>query len=248
MKRFIDNKKIIYCLGIVLTLMLWQLLSFTIGKKTMIFPGPFSTFREMIVLLGKAYTYKCIFQSLIRMLIGFLIAFILALIIGTIAGEIEIVEDLLKPTLTTLKTIPTASVVFLFIILSGARIAPVYIVILIAFPILYEGVVGGIKNVDKYVIDASKVCGANMWKRIFYISLPLAKPYIVVSILSSLALSFKIEIMSEVITGSTYPGLGSAISTCRKIEPANMVPIFAYSLIAIIISLIIDYFVEKIQA
>lgn len=214
----------------------------------MVFPGPFSTFKEMIVLLTRSYTYKCIFQSLIRMIVGFVIALILALIFGIFAGEFRLLEELLKPTLTTLKTIPTASVVFLFIILSGARIAPVYIVILIAFPILYEGIVGGIKNVDKEVIEASKVSGADFITRIFKISLPLAKPYITVSILSSLALSFKIEIMSEVITGSTYPGLGSAISTCRKIEPANMVPIFAYSLIAIIISLIIDYFVEKIQA
>lgn len=213
----------------------------------MVFPGPFSTFKEMFILLAKSYTYKCISQSLLRMFIGFIVALILALICGTIAGEFKIVEELLKPTLTALKTIPTASVVFLFIILSGARIAPIYIVVLIAFPILYEGIVGGIKNVDKEIVEACKVSGADTFRKIFYISLPLAKPYIIVSVLSSLALSFKIEIMSEVITGSTYPGLGSAISTCRKIEPANMVPIFAYSLIAIIISLIIDYFVEKLQ-
>lgn len=214
----------------------------------MVFPGPFSTFKEMIVLLGRSYTYKCIGQSLLRMTIGFFAALLLALIIGTLSGEVRIIEELLKPTLTALKTIPTASVVFLFIILSGARIAPIYIVVLIAFPILYEGVVGGIKNIDKDVIEASEVCGANLFTRIFSISLPLAKPYIIVSILSSLSLSFKIEIMSEVITGSTYPGLGSAISTCRKIEPANMVPIFAYSLIAIIISLVIDKIIDKIQA
>ena len=89
------------------------------------------------------------------------------------------------------------------------------------------------------MIDASKVDGSKGISTIFRIRLPLAIPYILVGIASSFALSFKIEIMAEIITGDTSHGLGSAISAAQKNDPSNMVPIFAYSLIAIVFILIV---------
>ena len=59
-------------------------------------------------------------------------------------------------------------------------------------------------------------------------------------IASSFALSLKIEIMAEVITGYTRLGLGSAILSAQRSDPTNMVPVFAYSLVAIVIMLVFD--------
>ena len=69
--------------------------------------------------------------------------------------------------------------------------------------------------------------------------LPTLAPGFASAFTSSFALSFKIEIMAEIIAGSTKPGLGSAIKYATTSDPSNMVPIFAYSLIAIVIMLII---------
>ena len=61
-----------------------------------------------------------------------------------------------------------------------------------------------------------------------------------VGVASSFALSLKIEIMAEVITGYTRMGLGSAILAAQRSDPTNMVPVFAYSLVAIVVMLIVD--------
>ena len=53
--------------------------------------------------------------------------------------------------------------------------------------------------------------------------------------------------MAEVITGTTFPGLGSAIATSRKIDPANLSPVFAYSLIAILIALILTFIAKRMK-
>ena len=240
MKRFISDKRFAYILGVILLVILWQAFSLMVGEQTMVFPGPVSTFEYALYLLGKPYTYRAIGQTLLRMFSGFGISFVFALLIGTVAGNSLFIEELLKPFMTTIRAIPTVSLIYLFIVLYGFKNAPMALVIMICFPIIYEGVKDGIKNVDEDIIKASRVDGASLFKENIMVRLPLAVPYIVVALTSSFSLSFKIEIMAEVITGSTNLGLGSAILGARSADPTNMVPIFAYSLIAIVLILIID--------
>lgn len=239
MKKFITKIKFEYILGIVLFLTIWFLISFIVDEKTMIFPDPISTFKETFRILKTNYVYKCLSESLIRLIIGFGISFILALVFGIIAGNSKSLKRVFTPTISVLKSIPTASLVFLFLVLVGAKNAPILMVILISFPILYESISGGIENMDKDVINAMKLDSGSFIYNIIKIQIPLIIPYVVIGIASSFALSFKIEIMAEILTGSTRNGLGSAILASQKNDPTNMVPIFAYSLIAIIFSSLI---------
>lgn len=239
MKKFIINKYVLTILGCFLFLAIWILISLIVNDTKMIFPDPLSTIKETFRILSKQYVYKCIAWTMYRMLIGFTISFACALIFGILAGHFDWLKTLLNPIVIALKSIPTAALVFLFLIVSGARYAPIYIVILISFPILYESISAGIHNVPNEMIEASKVDGAKWYDMAFRIRLPLAIPYILVGIASSFALSFKIEIMAEIITGDTRNGLGSAINAAQKSDPSNMTTIFAYSLIAIVFILLI---------
>ena len=220
---------------------IWQVFALMIGQRTMVFPGPVESFKYAFYLLSRPYTYKCILATMSKMLIGFAVSLVLGLFFGIIAGNYPFFEQLIRPTIIALRAIPTASLVYLFIVLAGFKVAPIYLVVLISFPIIYEGVTGGIENISRNINNALKVDGASFLKKNFRIKLPLALPYIVVAMTSSFSLCFKIEIMAEVITGSSNPGLGSAILGARSSDPTNMVPIFGYSLIAIGLMLLIDY-------
>lgn len=247
MKKFISNRITLTIIGIIVFLTAWLLISYAVDEKSMIFPNPIVTFQEAFNLLGKKSLYFDIGYSMFRTLVGFLLAFICALLFGVLAGHFHFLEKIFKPTMVALKSVPTVALVFLFIVLSGAKWAPIFIVFLICFPILYESVIGGFKSVDEDVLQASKVDGANWFKTILLIKLPLALPYVFVGMVSSFALSFKIEIMAEVITGDTGYGLGSSIAYAQSSDPANMVPIFAYSIIAIIFILILSFLEELIR-
>ena len=74
----------------------------------------------------------------------------------------------------------------------------------------------------------------------FKIRVPIASPYIIVGLASSFALSLKTTIMAEIITGDTGPGLGNAIRAYRSLDPTDLSPVFAISVIAIVIVLIVD--------
>ena len=247
MKRFITNRYTIFALGTIFVFLVWFLISLIIDKNGSIFPSPILTFARLGELLQEANTYRCLLFTMLRMLAGFGLSFLLALVLGAFAGNSTWLYEFLKPLMVTIKSIPTVALVFVFIVIVAPRDAPIFVVMLICFPILYEGVVGGIKNVEKDLVDASKVDGASSFKSLLFVKVPLAIPYIIVAMASSFALSFKIEIMAEVLTGYTRNGLGSVIRAAQAADPNDMTTIFAYALLAVLIMLLVTLLEQVIK-
>lgn len=240
MKTYISTKLKYEILGVILLAIIWQVLSVLIDQNSLLLPSPIDTIKHCFILFQGSYIYECIFETFYKMIIGFSISFMIAFVLGIIAGNSEKFQLIILPFISLCKSIPTASLVYLFILISGVSNAPIYIVVLISLPILYESVCSGLMSVDKELIEAGQVDGSSFFNTIIRIKLPLAIPYIILGIKQSFALAFKVEIMAEVITGSSSNGLGCAIVSAQRNDPTNMVPVFAYSLIAILIMLIID--------
>lgn len=251
MKKLISKPysyPILYTLGILFVFVAWFLISLSQGQGNLIFPSPAATISKLGELLSGPYIYKCIGWTMLRTLEGFGIAFGAALLIGSLAGTIKPLQAFLKPLIIVFKSAPTAAFVFLFLVLSGSSKAPIYIVIILAFPILYDAVVGGINNIPPEINDAVRVDRGGFFYPLVKIHIPLAAPYVLVGLASSFALSFKTSIMAEIITGSTNYGLGNLITSYRNGDPSDLTPIFAITFLAILIILIIDllsYFTKK---
>ncbi|MDO4940785.1 MAG: ABC transporter permease subunit [Erysipelotrichaceae bacterium] len=241
MKKFTSNKLFYRLIGLVLLFTIWQIASMLIKQGSFILPSPFETLSYTGKILGSSYLYDCILVSAKNLLFGFLFAFIVAFVFGVIAGNSNQFKEILSPFISTMKSIPTASVIYLFMLLVGIENSPIIIVFLVCFPIIYEAIVSGIENIDEVIIEASKVDGDNVFSCNKNIKIPLAVPSIILGISSCFGLGFKIEIMAEIITGSGKLGLGSAIASSQRSDPTNLVPVFAYSLIAIVLMLIIDF-------
>ena len=233
--------------GILFIFALWIFISLVIIKDNeMLFPTPWATFSYLFEILKIKNTYLNILHSFIRMIIGYGISIILALILGTISGLIIPFRKLLNPTIVMLKSIPTACLLFLFIVLVGFKDAPIFVVILVSFPILYDSVVGGLDNISTNLADALKLDGGDKLQNIFKVRLPLASNFIMVGIISSFSLAFKVEIMSEILAGSTSYGIGSRIKQIQANE-VSLTGIFAWALIAIILMIIVDYIIRLLK-
>ena len=238
-KTFITSNYTIFTLGIIFVFALWFIFSFMVGSGNLYFPSPTETFTEIGRLLGKSYTYRSLLWTLIRTLIGFGTSFVCAMVFGVLAGNFYKLSVFLKPLVTVLKSIPTAALVFLFLVLSGSKNAPIYIVFLLSFPILYEAFIGGIRSIPDEINDALKIDSKKI-HGVLKVKIPLAAPYVIVGLASSFALSIKTEVMAEIITGSTDEGLGCMISLYRNSDPTNMTPIFAIAVIILVIVLFVD--------
>ena len=246
-KKIVLNKYFLSILGIIFFFLLWTALYFIAGQRQSVFPSPLETIQEAFSYLGDAYIYKCIWGSLERMLIGFGVASFFGILVGVIVGNYTSLKYVFNPTIIALKAIPTAAIVFLFLVMAGLKNAPIYVVAIIVFPMVYEATVSGYNHIPEEIILASKVDSNNKIYTNFKIKFPLSFPYIALGLVSSFALSFKIEIMAEVISGSSSYGLGRAIQSAYINSTTGLVPTFAYSFIAIVVILIVTLIIDIIK-
>lgn len=247
LRKAMTNKYLLTAVGVLLFFLIWVVIYYLAGSNRIIFPEPIETFNEMFIYLKDSYTYLCIWESLKRMLIGFVTASVLAIVLGIVVGNYSSLKYVFNPTMVAIKAVPTAALVFLFLMLTGLKNAPIYIVGVIVFPIVYEATIAGYSSIDEFVIMSSRIDGANKFRSNAFIKFPLALPTIILGLVSSFALSFKIEIMAEVISGSTADGIGIAIRSAYINSDKGMVPTFAYSLIAIIVMLLVTLILDLLK-
>lgn len=246
--KHIINKYTLTIFGIGFFFLLWYLIFILAGSSIYIFPDPASTIKEAFSYFVRPYIYKCIWGSLYRMIIGFSIAAILGIALGMVVGNYTKMKYVFNPTMIALRSVPTAALVFLLLVLVGFKNASLYIVMVIVFPMVYEATVSGYQNIDKDVLMAMRVDSANHFSSNFKIKLPLSMPYIAVGLTSSFALSFKIEIMAEVITSSSKSyGLGRAIAVAYANQSNGLVSTFAYAFIAILVMMLVSLLIWIIK-
>ena len=229
-----------FFLGFLFLIGVWFLVSALVDINSMVFPSPWNTFKLMFQLLGQKKTYGYLGFSIIRLLIGFLASFLLAFLLGIIVNNNEALYNFFTPIITFFKAAPTATFVFLFLVLFGGRNAPALVVIVMTFPILYESIVSAIRSTDETVLDAAQIDGAGKFKTLFTVQIPLGIPYISLGIVSTFAMAFKVEIMAEIITGITKGGIGTMININNLLDSTDLTPMFAYSTMAIILVLLVS--------
>ena len=244
--KFKTLKRIIISVsGIVFFFLVWFIVATCINST--LFPTPFVAFAQMFNLLGKSSTWLAIGGTFLRLLIAFGISLILALIFGILAGLIKGFKRFFSPFVTVFRTIPTAALIFILIVLVKSTVSLVIIDFLLMFPILYEAVVTGIRNIDKTVIDALEVDQGKTNKlAIFKVLIPMSGPYIILGMIQSLGLGMKVSIMSEVLVGDTsVPGLGRMLRVASS--EADMPTIFAIAIISIVLISLLDILVKTLK-
>lgn len=247
MKKINKNKLflIYFPIGIVILFFLWWGLSAII--KSTLFPSPIEVIPTSIYFLGKGYTYVAIGGTFLRILISFLISFIVGLILGVLAGNFYRFEIIMKPIMSFFRSIPTAAIVLVLIVLFKPYWTPIIVTCLVMTPLFYEAFLTGIKNINSNIKDEMKMDGSSIFNSLFKIHIPIIYPYVLLAIVQSFGLGMKVSIMAEILGGSNeISGLGRLIQA--EYMDANAKNVLAYSLIAILIVVIIDFilmFVKK---
>jgi hypothetical protein len=120
------------------------------------------------------------------------------------------------------------------------------IVSLIIFPMIYQNLLHSFENIDNELIMINKMDNINPIKNFFLFIFPITLSGLLNAIIQTLGLSIKIQIMSEILTGSTnIKGIGLLINNYRtNLEIEN---VFALTLMIILFVYIIELLVKKIK-
>ena len=229
------NKKqeIISC---ILILIIWQLVAIKINNEIYLprLENVISSIRE--IFKSEDFVIN-ILSSFYRSILSFVIAYLLATILGVLSLIYPIFKSFLKPINSVGKTIPTMVLVVLSLIWFDKDKAPYIVGISIGFPILYEGVVNSITNIDKKLIEMCEIYNVSVGKKIKKIYLPSIKFYTLGILMSTFSLAFKVVIAGEVHGQPKY-GIGSAIQLEKMNFNTNA--IFDWIIIISIISIVFE--------
>lgn len=229
--------------AVLFIVILWQWNSQRIDNA-FIFPYPADVFKTLFTLLMSANTYIVILSSFQRLIISIGIASILGISFGLIAGIKPFIAEVLSPVVTSLRTLPVASVIVVILILYGQSNSLYIITFLMLFPILYEATRQGVLNIDKSLVEALSLERRRVVYELFNIYLPLSVPFIKTGLLQSIGIGFKVLVMAEFIAQSPV-SIGRALYLGRVNIQYEQV--FAWTIIIIIIVSAIEIIVNRLK-
>ena len=191
----------------ILILIGWTALAKSSWVPSLTMPSPWGTVLELKSMFGNQNLASNIGVSLTRAVVGLLFGGAFGFVVGLFSGLTKIGEELFDATLQALRAIPFIALIPLFILWFGIGETPKILVVALAsyFP-MYINTAGGVRNVDRKVVEAAKTFGVERLALLRQVILPLALP----QILTGLSLSMVVSILALVAgeTISSQNGIG----------------------------------------
>ena len=170
-------------------------------------PGPDQVLRRGIDLAAKGTLGADILASLQRVLLGFFIGSGLAIPLGFAMGWYRPVRAIIEPWTQFFRTIPPLAIIPLAIVFLGIGEVPkVFVIALAAFLVSIIATFQGVINVDRTLINAGRVLGANDLVIFRRIAVPASLPFITVGLRQGLGSAWATLVASELI--AAQQGLG----------------------------------------
>lgn len=184
--------------AVLLTLLVWQLGAWALGQRLLL-PGPVTVARRLAELVGEGGFLSSVGFTLGRIALGFLAGALLAAALGALAARYRAAEILLRPVMTAVKSVPVASFVILVLIWLGSERLSVFIAFLMVLPVVYTGVLQGLKSADVQLLEMARVFHLGPGNRLRLVLLPALKPYLLSSCGVAAGLAWKAGVAAEVI-------------------------------------------------
>ena len=225
-------------LSIILFLLLWQILSAVIDSS-LILPGPAKVFFNLISLLKTKAFYKNFLFSFLRVISAFSISLFAGIILGTACGFFSSVKSFFSFPLTIIRSTPIVALILILVFIFQSSQVPVIAAVLMAFPIVTTSICTGTENFkkDSKINEMTNIFGFTERQKAKYIFLPLIKPHLKDSAVSSFGIAWKVVAAGEVLSLPRF-AMGTAISKAQvHLETAD---VLSYTLVLIIASYTIE--------
>lgn len=191
-------------ISIVAGVFIWWALSLLKGVGL---PGPVDVAIKFVTLFADGTLLPNIGASLSRVLLGFLIGSGLAIPLGFLMGWYRPVRALLEPWTSFFRMIPPLAIIPLAIVLMGIGEVPkIFVITLAAFLVSVVATFQGVIDVNKTLVNAGRVLGANDFTIFRRIIVPSSIPFIMVGLRQALGASWATLVAAELIAAQA--GLG----------------------------------------
>ena len=212
--------------------------------NSILLPTPLAVAQAAIDLAKSLELFEHAAISLGRMVVSITIASTIAIPLGLAMGLSTRLERIVDPTIEILRPISGIAWIPLALFIFGiGNTLPVFIMTYAAFFPIVVGTVGGVRAVDRRLIDAARTMGVPQRTIVTRVVVPAALPSLLVALRLGVALSWTAVVAAELIGAPS--GLGYAVEWYRELLATPQV----MSFIAMIgvIGYLCDAFVRELN-
>lgn len=212
--------------GVLAVLVLWQVLSVTGVLPSDSFPSLFSVVHSLVTELGTSAGWSAIANTLAGWAIGFAIGAIAAIACGMGIGLSRAAYRSTILVIEFMKTVPVIAILPLLLLQYGGTLKMEYI--LVAFGVFWPlviQVVYGVRSMDPVARDTAEALRVTGLRRLAYVVLPSAAPFIATGLRIAAAAALIIAIIAELIGGAD--GLGREILLAQNAGTGSLPLLYA---------------------
>lgn len=229
--------------GLFLPLGVWWIAARSLDLAIAL-PPPGAVLRETgSVLVGEAF-WKDVSATAARAIGALVGSIVIAVPLGMAAQRRRHIAFLIGPSVTFLRAIPFISLILVAVIWFSSGAVPVFVTVLMVFPLVYQAVVTGVASVDPKLAEMSRSYHVAWRKRVLRLWLPGALPTILGGIRAANGIAWKVAVAAEVLSVPAE-GIGRAMGEARLYLETEVV--FAWTVVLVLFSGLTDRLLSVIE-
>ncbi len=222
--------------------MIWQAASVLTGLEILL-ASPVNVFLALVRMIGTKVFYITLANSFVKITLGFLAAFVAGTILGLLSGKYGIIEEILGPPVQLMKTLPITSFIILLLIWFGSENVAVFIAFIVIFPMIYTGVIDGMRNVDTQLKEMAEIFQIPAFRKIRCIYVPQVAPFVEANLKTGIGMCWKAGVSAEVI-GLVRYSVGEQLYYSKLY--LMTAELFAWSIVVVIVSRLFEMLFIKL--
>ncbi|MCH5171632.1 MAG: ABC transporter permease subunit [Erysipelotrichales bacterium] len=193
-------------------------------------------------------TIKIFLLTIIRVFLALVASLITSFVISLLYYYNKLTMDFLKPILAIMKAAPLAAIaIYIFLVVRGEvgkPLQPYLVTYLVTLPIILEGFIGSIDNMPDSIINELKITKGTKFYKYIKVYFPLMIPNIIITLLQTIGLGFKVMIMAEYLC-YTKSSVGVLIYNAYSV--LDMAQLIAVIIEIVIIVLVGEFVIKQIK-
>ena len=228
--------------AIAFWLLCWQGLSLWVNSPILLV-SPVQTVQSLLRQLGRGSFWQAVGSTGLRILLGFALSTVLGVLLGVLSYRLPLLETLLSPLISVMKSVPMASITILILLWVPSRNLSICISVLIGLPILYSATLSGLQATDEKLLEMAACFHVPFYRQWLRLFMPQLKPFLQSALSSAIGLCWKSGIAAEVIgipSGTIGEKLYQAKVTLETPE------LFSWTLTVVLLSVGCEWVVKRV--
>ncbi|MBQ7351626.1 MAG: ABC transporter permease subunit [Clostridia bacterium] len=228
---------IILPLAIILLFVGVWFLSYVVVGEEIIIPSPINVLKEIFLLFGRWYFWKCLAGTLLRALCAFCVSFVLAWGLVLIFKFCPNMRLCVRIFISICRALPTIAIILILLLWTTSNVASISVTIFVVLPVIFSSILDSLDKIDPQIIDMFRVFKISKKTQMQKYIIPQLIPSTIETIGRGFSLNLKLIVASEVLAG-VAKSIGSMMSQSKiYFETAEL---FALVIITIILAVLIE--------